>query len=485
MNKNQIETAAKELEASESFKKIESQLTPKLYYHRFRAIYLFCVIAIFIIHAFSIATSFFFTKILFFSYFNNLSQSVFFALTILVLIEVLKHFTISAQFESHFVYKSKNILNLSFVTGLIGLSLYLSCSGTGEAYKQNVSKPNLYIIDEMVKNDSAEIKKLEKQLENIQKTQSWDNGNLTPEGRESYNLTSEDLKNVKSRCQVTREKYVKLNEQINLEHDKLKKNMSSNFKLIALVLDISLMFCLSFKWTYQKQTYLEIKALQDKVAAEKTTFERLEMDKQEALDKIAELEGRTGEMQEEIAEKDSILQEKEQIISKMQEEIAEKDSKMIVGEGDSKELLGQIGKLKSDISLKNLAFDRLNLANKQYAETAQKQIEELEINLTAEREKNVKLNKELDILSKENVKLKDVKLAQNTEGVVQKMSSKNVKLNEELDIDTLRKERDNLNRKINAYKSQGYNESNFTEAMKEQIEQYEKIKDLILKLKQK
>jgi hypothetical protein len=411
-----LTTKAAEFRDSSDFHRIESKLEVKLFYHRYHYLFIFCSVSVFILHLFSISTSYIFTQKVFFGYFKTLSESVFYSIIALVIIEVFKHLLVSLFFENWFIYRTKSGIVFMLVCACIGLSLYLSASGTSAAYEANSKPPFQYDIEKMVANDSAEIKGYQKQLTQIANTQSWDNGNLTPQGREATIAVLSYLTLAKNRCQVTRDKYVKLNNQLDMEAKRVKLEMSNKFSLFAIVFDLALIFCIWFKWYFTCESRKEV-LLMSQIEASEPIKEVIE---QESTPTIEIIKVETRDMTE---------------IKKYN--------------------TGSNGQYIEDETIPPYPSQNRDSAA-------------IEVN-------HVKLN-DVNLMSNKAVKSSSssVNLMSN------KKNDVNLNIIEEGNIEAMKKERDSLSRKMSAYKKVGYgNELPFTENMQAQITRLKYIKSAL------
>lgn len=186
---------------------------------------------------------------------NNVLSSIV-AGSILIVLEIFKRLTIPDFVKNILQYKRVNWLKGCTIVLLMSVSITLSYFGARESVKLFTPDVILTNVDTSNQDYKARIMILEKRLNDIERTHTWQ-GKLTPKGQKSYNRITEQIAEIESNMLQNANRITNKNDEVVVKHTENTNTNAFVFSMITFVLDFSLLFLLAFCEYYDYRSLAE------------------------------------------------------------------------------------------------------------------------------------------------------------------------------------------------------------------------------------
>ena len=253
---NEFNEAFQAFQSTTLSKELTEKFRVKPFFEQYASLKRTVLFASYIINVFAVVTSFVGVFAFLEALVHSTILAAIFASIFLVLIELLKRFTIPKTVKEWLQFRKISVPLLFFSVVLIGLSIGLSYSGAHEAVQLFTPQATVTDVATPKKEYTDRIKQLEKQKKEIKRTMSWQS-KLTPQGAKAYNEITAQIGHIENDMLQNINRITTNNDKTIQNHSETTTAKSSYFALFTLFFDLSLIVAFIFMEYYDYRSFTE------------------------------------------------------------------------------------------------------------------------------------------------------------------------------------------------------------------------------------
>lgn len=263
-NGSQYHEQSKQFKDSKLFNRLQEKYRVKPYYEQNKKLKIGAVVSSYLFNTFSILIGFFFAYSITKTFLGAILGAIL-SIAILTIIEAFKRLILPPIAKNYLQFNSISYPRLLIAISLISLSAFLSYEGGNTAihsYTNDAKTVNTDSIKAFYTNISRSKQEQQQQLAKVKYK-----GTTTRTAQKAINAIQQEINTIRSQENEVLSNAIAKNSEITEKNSQQKYTNGLYFSLIALIFDLSLIFCLVYVEYYDYNSLAEFATLGDEHTA--------------------------------------------------------------------------------------------------------------------------------------------------------------------------------------------------------------------------